>query len=117
MGVRIISFSFRDRDCPQDATLVVDCRRLPNPHKYPHLSKLTGKDPRVQEFLSGVTGEAAWLSKQTADVVANAAGKDHVIAFGCVGGRHRSVAMAEMLGAGLRAQGLPVEIEHLSLVA
>lgn len=107
--VKLVSFSFKDRDLP-DADFTFDCRRLLNPHLDPQLRPLDGRDPRVQAFVQDDPMSAAMLIKAISNVRS-----EHVIAFGCYGGRHRSVAMVELLAKRLRHVKMDVEIEHRAL--
>jgi RNase adapter protein RapZ len=104
---------------PRDADLAFDVRFLPNPHYETDLRPLTGfdarivdyvgRDGRLQEFYDHVLPLLEYLLPQYV-----AEGKAHlVIAIGCTGGRHRSVAIAEHLAA--RFRGTPdyfVEVQH-----
>jgi len=104
---------------PRDADLAFDVRFLPNPHWEPELRALTGfddliveyvgRDGRLQEFYDRVLPLLEYLLPQYV-----AEGKAHlVIAIGCTGGRHRSVAIAEHLATCFR--GRPdyfVEVQH-----
>ena len=104
---------------PRDADLALDVRFLPNPHWEPDLRPLTGfdsriveyvgRDGRLDEFYAHVMPLLEYLLPQYV-----AEGKAHlVIAIGCTGGRHRSVAIAEHLAA--RFRGTPdyfVEVQH-----
>ena len=114
MAVKVLSFSYRDFEAPEAAGLVIDCRRLPNPYRDPDMRPMTGKDERVQRYLLE-TGEAQALADETLACLHEKPGS--VVAFGCHGGRHRSVAMAEMFAATLRDQGYTVDVEHLALKA
>jgi RNase adapter protein RapZ len=104
---------------PRDADLAFDVRFLPNPHYEPELRPLTGfdariveyvgRDGRLQEFYDHILPLIEYLLPQYV-----VEGKAHlVIAIGCTGGRHRSVAIAEHLAA--RFRGAPdyfVEVQH-----
>ncbi|MCO5157842.1 MAG: hypothetical protein M9945_14030 [Aquamicrobium sp.] len=87
---------------------IIDCRALPNPHGRPDMRELTGKDAPVQEFVKrdgryiALTGDVDRLISEGAKV----------IAFGCVGGRHRSVTMAELTCDRLVKLGHDVEVVH-----
>jgi UPF0042 nucleotide-binding protein len=112
------SFGFKHGP-PRDADLVFDCRFLPNPHYVPDLRPLTGLDPRIVEYV-GREGKLAELYDHLVPMLEflvpeyEAEGKAHVaVAVGCTGGRHRSVAIAEYLGAHFRQQeNVVVEVEH-----
>ena len=98
---RIMSFGFK-HGIPLDADLVLDCRFLPNPHWVEELRPLTGQDAVVKDFL--LTGQpmAETFLQQTENLLELLVpayvreGKSYLtIAFGCTGGRHRSVFVAE----------------------
>ena len=104
---------------PRDADLALDVRFLPNPHYEPDLRPLTGfdqrivdyvgRDGRLQEFYDHVLPLLEYLLPQYV-----AEGKAHlVVAIGCTGGRHRSVAIAEHLAAAVRDRDQYfVEVQH-----
>lgn len=115
------SFAYR-RGVPPDADFVFDARVLPNPHWNPELRPLSGRDAGVREYLSAQEDVNAyvdqvsafldaWLPKFRSDT------RSYVtIAFGCTGGRHRSVYLAETLAAFARARGWPeVAVHHREL--
>lgn len=92
--------------------LVLDCRSIPNPHRNPKLWELTGFDQRVRSSVMRAGGF---------DMVVNAVktlknSAQSNILVGCVGGRHRSVAVAEALAEFLRAEGHDVDVLHTALV-
>jgi UPF0042 nucleotide-binding protein len=96
------SFSFRD-GLPLDADWVLDCRMLPNPHYDPQLRPLTGRDAPVVDYLKRdahvrryVDDVEALLKRWLPEIARE--NRSHVtVAFGCTGGRHRSVFIAEEL--------------------
>lgn len=104
------SFAYR-RGLPADADFVFDTRCLPNPHWDPALRPLSGRDPEIQQHFATqpeVTAYVAevrgfiehWLPRFESD------NRSYLsLAFGCSGGRHRSVYLAETLAAGFREQG------------
>ncbi len=106
------SFAYK-RGVPAEADFVFDARVLPNPHWDPELRSLTGRDREVREYLDAqpeVVRYAAqledlldtWLPKLGNDT------RSYVtVAFGCTGGKHRSVYLAERLARHARAQGWP----------
>ncbi len=109
MQTRIVSFGFK-YGVPADADLVFDARFLANPHFVPELRPRSGKDatvssfvlehPEGREFLTALEGFVAPLLPKYAregKVVLT-------VAVGCTGGRHRSVALAEALGARLKLE-------------
>jgi UPF0042 nucleotide-binding protein len=117
LALSVESFSYK-RGLPRGADLVFDCRFLVNPHWDPALRGLTGRDRAVAEYIAEDARLAPFLDK-VRDLLLfllpamQEEGKAHVlIAFGCTGGKHRSVAIAETLGAELAAHGWRVEIRH-----
>lgn len=115
--ISLVSFGYRF-GIPGDADLVLDVRFLPNPHFVPSLRPHTGKEPRVAryirsfrqtgEFLKRLEGLFAFLLPHYIRE-----GKSYLtVAFGCTGGRHRSVMMAEAMGRFLQRRGYSVKIVH-----
>src|ERR1700722_10549658 len=107
MAISIVSFSYRKGDPPKEA-VVIDCRVLNNPHSVPALRNLTGKRRDVQQFVQNDPHYEAIMQRAREAVGLG----DTVVAFGCVGGRHRSVAVAELFAAELIADGNSVHLEH-----
>ena len=113
----VVSFGYK-HGLPVDADLVVDCRFLPNPHWVPELRPMSGLDAPVREYVLGQPGAKEFLDgyEDLFGIVAagyTREGKGYTtLAVGCTGGRHRSVAMAEELGARLRARGMEVQVNH-----
>jgi UPF0042 nucleotide-binding protein len=116
----VTSFSFR-AGLPREADLVFDVRFLDNPHYQPELRPLTGldaavgayvaRDPSFEGFWVSLTGLLKPLLPRY-----DSEGKSYLtIAIGCTGGRHRSVYVAEQLGAWFRAMGQPVTVAHRDL--
>ena len=103
LAVTFQSFGFKHSGA-RDADLVLDVRFLPNPHYEPDLRPLTGKDPRIVEYVGrdGKLDEFYARVEPLLDFLLPqyvAEGKAHLmVAIGCTGGRHRSVAIAEHLG-------------------
>jgi UPF0042 nucleotide-binding protein len=103
------SFAYK-RGVPPDADFVFDARVLPNPHWNPELRPLSGRDENVrafldtQEYVSEYVAQVeqfldTWLPRLRSDT------RSYVtIAFGCTGGRHRSVYLAERLAEHCRAR-------------
>lgn len=117
MRVNIISFGFK-HGLPEDADFVFDLRFLPNPYFVPKLRDFSGKDKPVSEYIFQYP-EAREFMDKTLDLLrfslARMAeeGRYRVtIAFGCTGGRHRSVAMAEAIAGELAHTGYPIAINH-----
>jgi UPF0042 nucleotide-binding protein len=120
MTVTISSFGFA-RGVPPAADLVFDMRFLDNPHWQPELRELTGLDKPVGEHILKDPAFEANFSR-IGDLLIDllpryaAQGKTYVnIAFGCTGGRHRSVFMAEKVAAALRAGGFSPTVLHRNL--
>ncbi len=120
LNVAIASFGFRN-GLPDNADLVLDVRFLPNPHYEPELRPKTGLDKAVREFveLRAETREfldlverlLSFLLPQYAEE-----GKTYLtLAFGCTGGRHRSVVIAEQVASRLRALRYPTTVTHADL--
>jgi UPF0042 nucleotide-binding protein len=115
------SFAYR-RGVPADADFVFDVRCLPNPHWDARLRPLSGRDDEVRDYLDAQpeVGEyagqveaflAAWLPRLQSDT------RSYVtVAFGCTGGRHRSVYLAEQLARHCRTRGwAEVAVHHREL--
>ena len=118
--VTITSFGFM-RGISRTADLVFDLRFAPNPHWVDALRPLTGLDVPVREFVAAQDGWNANLDRieeLLVDLIPRyfEAGKTYVaVAFGCTGGRHRSVAAAQMMAERLRARGFSPNIRHRDL--
>ena len=117
MRVDVTSFGFK-RGTPRVVDLLFDARFLPNPHWVPELRELTGLDdpvrayvfaqPDAEPFLQHVTGLLDFLVPRY-----EAEGKSYLtIGIGCTGGRHRSVALAEAIGAHLAGRDVEVTVHH-----
>jgi UPF0042 nucleotide-binding protein len=117
MLVSLVSFGYR-YGVPSDADLVFDVRFLPNPHFVPRLRKYTGQDPKVRryirsfpqtgEFLKRIEGLLVYLMPHYIGE-----GKSYLtIAFGCTGGRHRSVMLAESVSDALAKRGYSTKVVH-----
>jgi UPF0042 nucleotide-binding protein len=120
MAVFVVSFSYRN-GLPREADLVFDVRFLRNPHYEAALRPLTGKDDAVAEFIAADPDYPAFVDG-VCDMLRRlipryqAEGKSYLtIAVGCTGGRHRSVAVAERLGACLDQDGRHVLVNHREL--
>jgi len=120
MAVSLQSFSYK-RGLPRGLDMVFDCRFLANPHWQADLRDLDGraasvsgfveKDPRFAEFFQRLQGLILMLLPAHLQE-----GKAHLaIGFGCTGGQHRSVAVAEKLGNVLAEAGWPVSKRHREL--
>ena len=104
LAITFSSFGFKNGPL-RDADLLFDVRFLPNPHYEPELRPLTGRDQRVVDFIDrdGKLGAFYALLEPLLDYLFTeyvAEGKSHLlVAVGCTGGRHRSVAIVEHLAA------------------
>jgi RNase adapter protein RapZ len=113
LKIRLVSYAIRDGDPPYGADAVFDCRVLPNPYHVRELRDLDGRDVSVQNFVRASVGfDELMLHVFEKAMAANA---DLVFAFGCLVGRHRSVACAELVGDALSDQGFTVQVEHTAL--
>ena len=117
MQVTVESFGFK-HGLPPDVDMVFDCRFLPNPHWVEELRPQTGTDGPVRDYVLGSDLSAAFLERVEGllDVLLpafEAEGKAYLtLAFGCTGGRHRSVAVSEEVARRLRERGLAPGVVH-----
>lgn len=120
LAVSVQSFSYK-RGVPRGVDMIFDCRFLTNPHWVAGLRDRDGRDhdvqahiltdPRFAEFFERLKGLILMLLPAHLQE-----GKAHLsIGFGCTGGQHRSVAVAEMLGKVLADAGWPVSKRHREL--
>ena len=117
MLVSVVSFGYR-YGVPSDADLIFDVRFLPNPHFVPRLRPYTGKDPKVRHYIRSFpqTGEflrriESLLTYLIPHYVRE--GKSYLtIAFGCTGGKHRSVMMSEWVKKALEKRGYSTRVVH-----
>ncbi|RYG77781.1 RNase adapter RapZ [Yimella sp. RIT 621] len=121
MRVAVLSFGFK-YGIPLDADIVLDMRFLPNPFWNPDLRPFTGQDAVVSDFVLSQPGAAEFLDRAEAMLEPMLQGylregRSYVtIAFGCTGGKHRSVAMAEALRGRLDdVPGLRAVVVHRDL--
>ena len=118
--ITITSFGY-SRGMSRTADLVFDMRFVPNPHWIDGLRPLTGIDQAVQDYCAadpGWTQSMATIESLLSDLIPRywAAGKSYLtVAFGCTGGRHRSVAAAVEMAERLRVAGFPANIRHRDL--
>jgi len=115
--ISCLSFGFKN-GVPLDADLVFDVRFLPNPHFVPEFKEKTGLDPRVASYVKGFSQTGEFLDKVT-DLMLYLMphyvkeGKSYLtIAFGCTGGQHRSVMMAEEIAKRLSKAGYVAKAVH-----
>lgn len=120
MSILIESFGFK-HGLPNDANFIFDVRCITNPHWVPELRQLTGKDEKVREYLEAHDDVcnmyedlyrfiARWIpvfEKENRSYM--------TIAIGCTGGYHRSVYLAERIGASLKKQYNSVVVRHREL--
>ncbi len=117
MQVTVLSFGFK-HGLPRDVDMVIDCRFLPNPYWVPELRSGSGLDDPVRQYVLGQPIAEQFLNHLQGLVehllpAYEAEGKSYfAIAFGCTGGRHRSVAIAEELAASLAAGGRKPRVAH-----
>jgi UPF0042 nucleotide-binding protein len=120
LTIAVVSFAYR-YGLPREADLVFDVRFLRNPHYAPTLRPLTGLDAAVQEHVRDDPGFAGFVASLEALVLPllpryQSEGKSYLtIAFGCTGGKHRSVFLAEMVGDWLRRCGWDATTVHREL--
>jgi UPF0042 nucleotide-binding protein len=120
LALSVQSFAYR-RGLPGGADMVFDCRFLANPHWVPDLRRLDGRDPAVAEHVTSDPRFAPFFDRVSGLVdlllpAFRAEGKAHLtVAFGCTGGQHRSVVLAEALAKGLAKGGWPVSLRHREL--
>ena len=115
--VTVASFGFK-HGMPQDADLLFDVRFLSNPYYIPELKGHNGLDPVVERFVMGDERTSCFLDRLY-DMVGwtlphyISEGKAYLtVGIGCTGGKHRSVVVAEKLGAFLRERGYRVLVQH-----
>jgi UPF0042 nucleotide-binding protein len=117
MLISVVSFGYK-YGVPVDADLIFDVRFLPNPHFVPALRKFTGRDTKVRRFIRSFpqTGEflrrmeslLAYLMPHYIEE-----GKSYLtIAFGCTGGKHRSVMLAEAIKKALEKRKYATKVFH-----
>ncbi len=117
MLITCLSFGFK-YGIPKDADIVMDVRCLPNPFYVPELKHKTGKDKDVRDYVMN-SSESVDLLEKFWDMITfllpnyKREGKSQlVIAFGCTGGKHRSITFAELLNARLSAEGKNTSVYH-----
>ncbi|HXY49882.1 MAG TPA: RNase adapter RapZ [Terriglobales bacterium] len=115
--VSCVSFGFK-HGVPEDADLVFDVRFLPNPHFVPEFRALTGRHPRVAKYIRSFPQSREFINR-ISDLLVYLLphyvreGKSYLtISFGCTGGQHRSVMIAEEVGKHLCKAGYRVKVDH-----
>jgi UPF0042 nucleotide-binding protein len=117
LHLTVLSFGFK-YGLPVDADLVADMRFLPNPHWVPDLRPHTGKDAAVRDFVLAQEGATEFLDRYESLLGMVFEGYERegkryaLLAVGCTGGKHRSVAMSEQLAERLAGEGVDVQVVH-----
>ena len=117
MSVSVISFGFK-HGLPLDADLVFDVRMLPNPYYIAELKHLTGLDKPVHDFIFSYQESKDYLEKLedllsfSLPLYVEEGKTTLVIAVGCTGGHHRSVAVAKELGDFIARLGFVTRVDH-----
>ena len=115
--VYVTSFGFRN-GVPPDSDLVFDVRFLPNPNYIPRFKKLTGRNPAVAKYIRSFPQTVEFMKRISELLVYLLPhyvreGKSYLtIAFGCTGGQHRSVMMADQIRKNLQAAGYNAKVTH-----
>ena len=115
--VSCLSFGFKN-GVPLDADMVFDVRFLPNPHFVAEFRKKTGLDPKVAAYVRGFPQSREFLDRVTKLMLYLLPhyveeGKSYLtIGFGCTGGQHRSVLIAQEVFQRLRKAGYRVKVDH-----
>ena len=127
LALKIFSFSFHQSAPPKDESghgggFIFDARGLPNPGREERFKSLTGKDATVIDYLSGQASVREFLASATSMVEASVKNyrergfNSLMVGFGCTGGQHRSVYLAEALARHFRGrQGLDVLVRHVEM--
>ncbi|WP_084252661.1 RNase adapter RapZ [Devriesea agamarum] len=120
LTINVMSFGFK-YGIPLEADHVSDVRFIPNPYWIPELRPLRGIDDEVAEFVLGAANAeefvGAYLDMLAPVLRGYRTENKHftTLAFGCTGGKHRSVAIAERIGEDLRRSGHVVRVRHRDL--
>jgi RNase adapter protein RapZ len=115
--INIISFGFK-KGIPLTADMVLDVRFLPNPFYVKSLKKLTGNSQKVKAFVLKQEESLGYINRvveMVEDIIPSfeREGKNHLnLAFGCTGGQHRSVVVANEIARIFREHGRIVTLEH-----
>jgi hypothetical protein len=127
LALKIFSFSFHQSAPPKDESghgggFIFDARGLPNPGREERFKSLTGKDATVIDYLSGQASVREFLASATSMVEASVQNYQErgfhslMVGFGCTGGQHRSVYLAEALARHFHGrQGLDVLVRHVEM--
>ncbi|MCZ6729154.1 MAG: hypothetical protein O7C61_05550 [SAR324 cluster bacterium] len=123
LTIFLFSFSYRNSGAPEDegghgGGFVFDCRALPNPYWDEQLRPFSGRDEPIGEFMqrhsevAEFAHHAAWLVMHAVRNYSERGYGRLMVAFGCTGGRHRSVYQAELLAGRLEQEGFRVVLRH-----
>lgn len=119
--VSCVSFGYRN-GLPPDADLVFDVRFLPNPHFVPKYRPFPGNNPKVARYIQSFPQTRQFIKRISELLVYLLPhyireGKSYLtIGFGCTGGRHRSVFIAEQVSRALAAAGYQTKVQHRDLM-
>ncbi len=117
LHVTVLSFGFKN-GLPPEADTVLDVRFLPNPYYVPQLKELTGLDEGVRDYVMDSESTREFWGRLTPVLdfllpqYRQEGRTELVLAVGCTGGRHRSVAVAHRLAEYIASQGFPVTESH-----
>lgn len=116
--IKVISFGYGHGE-PPVAHVVVDVRRLRDPHVSPRMRYLTAEDPEVAAVVMATPGVRGLIGSliALAHSFRRVPGAPAVIAVGCAGGRHRAPAIAAEVARRLECQGVPVVLVHRDIGA
>lgn len=126
LTIHLYSFGFKYSGPPVDESgngggFVFDCRSLPNPYWDEALRAHSGLEAPIVKFMEShrevatFAESAAGMALDAARIYAEREYTSLMVAFGCTGGRHRSVYQAERLRARLEAEGFTVKTKHLDI--
>jgi hypothetical protein len=127
LALKISSFSFHRSaplkdECGHGGGFIFDARSLPNPGREERFKPLTGKDAAVMEYLDAQPSVHEFLASATSLVEASVKNYQErgfnslMVGFGCTGGQHRSVYLAEALARHFRGrQGVDVVLRHVEM--
>ena len=117
MRISVVAFGFK-HGIPLEADLLMDVRFMPNPYFVPKLKQLDGRDEEVEAYVFQSLEARRFLEAYVSLLdylipLYENEGKSYLtVAFGCTGGKHRSVAVAEKVVSHLKAQGCDVSVAH-----
>ena len=121
LAIYVNSFGYRN-GLPPESDLVFDVRFLPNPNYIPRFKRQTGKNPAVARYIRSFP-QTVEFTKRISELLLYLLpyyireGKSYLtISFGCTGGQHRSVMIADAIHRNLRAAGFKVKLHHRDAV-